>query len=125
MSTAGPAAGSPAGSVAGSVGGSGSGPAAAPGRVELPSSDAAYLRNPPPVYPPRSRQFGEQGRVVVRVLVDTEGLPQRAQVHQTSGHARLDQAALATVLQWRYVPGRRAGVPEAMWLNVPISFVLE
>lgn len=63
--------------------------------------------------------------MVVRVLVDAEGLPQRAQVHQTSGHARLDQAALATVLQWRYVPGRRSGAPEAMWLNVPISFVLE
>ncbi len=109
----------------GSSGGSVAGSAAGSGRVELPSSDAAFLRNPAPAYPPRSRQFGEQGRVVVRVLVDAEGLPQRAQVYQSSGHNRLDQAAVATVLQWRYLPGRRAGVPEAMWLNVPISFVLE
>ena len=33
--------------------------------------------------------------------------------------------ALATVLQWRYVPGKRGGVAEAMWFNVPINFVLE
>lgn len=107
------------------LGAPGAGSAAGSARLELPSSDAAYLRNPAPAYPPRSRHLGEQGRVVVRVLVDAEGSPQRAQVHQSSGHARLDQAALTTVLQWRYVPGRRAGVPEAMWLNVPISFVLE
>ena len=35
------------------------------------------------------------------------------------------QAALATVQRWRYVPGKRAGVPEAMWFNVPIRFVLD
>jgi periplasmic protein TonB len=29
------------------------------------------------------------------------------------------------VLRWRYVPGKRNGVPEGMWFNVPISFVLE
>jgi protein TonB len=32
---------------------------------------------------------------------------------------------LATVLAWRYVPGKRGGVPEAMWMDVPIQFVLE
>jgi protein TonB len=29
------------------------------------------------------------------------------------------------VLRWRYVPARRNGVPEAMWFNVPINFILE
>jgi protein TonB len=28
------------------------------------------------------------------------------------------------VMRWRYVPGKRNGVP-AMWFNVPINFVLE
>jgi protein TonB len=46
-------------------------------------------------------------------------------IKQSSGFDRLDQAALATVLRWRYVPGKRAGVPETMWFNVPINFVLE
>ncbi|MEY4711417.1 MAG: hypothetical protein RIS88_867 [Pseudomonadota bacterium] len=100
-------------------------PGLAPERIEWPSSDADYLRNPRPTYPPLSRRLGEQGKVVVRVLIGADGSPQKAQVHQSSGHDRLDQAALATVLAWRYIPGKRAGMPEAMWFNVPINFVLE
>lgn len=99
--------------------------APAPPAVELPSSDAAYLQNPKPPYPPISRRLGEQGKVVVRVLIGADGNAQRAEVAQSSGYERLDQAAVATVLKWRYVPGKRGGVPEAMWFNVPINFVLE
>ena len=63
--------------------------------------------------------------MVVRVLIETDGTASRAEIRQSSGYERLDQTALQTVLRWRYVPGKRAGVPEAMWFNVPISFVLE
>ena len=97
----------------------------APAKVELPSSDADYLQNPKPAYPPISKRMGEQGKVVVRVLIGLAGTAQRAEIRQSSGYDRLDQAALATVQRWRYVPGKRAGVPEAMWFNVPINFVLE
>jgi protein TonB len=97
----------------------------APARVELPSSDADYLQNPKPAYPPLSKRLGEQGKVVMRVLIGPDGTAQKAEVKQSSGFDRLDQAALSTVLHWRYVPGKRAGVAEAMWFNVPINFVLE
>lgn len=97
----------------------------APARVELPSSDADYLNNPKPVYPPLSKRLGEQGKVVVRVLIGLDGQAQKAEIRTSSGYDRLDQAALSTVLRWRYVPGKRSGVPEAMWFNVPIHFVLE
>jgi protein TonB len=97
----------------------------APTRVELPSTDADYLNNPRPAYPPMSKRMGEQGKVVVRVLIGADGLPQKAEIRTSSSYERLDQAALATVMKWRYVPGKRAGVPEAMWFNVPINFVLE
>jgi protein TonB len=52
-------------------------------------------------------------------------VPQSAELRKSSGFERLDQAALATALKWRYVPGKRGGVPEAMPVNVPINFVLE
>ena len=97
----------------------------APARVELPSSNADYLNNPKPAYPPLSKRLGEQGKVVVRVFIAADGTAQKAEIQQSSGFDRLDQAALTTVLKWRYVPGKRAGVPEAMWFNVPINFVLE
>jgi periplasmic protein TonB len=99
-------------------------PAAAPA-VQLPSSDAEYLQNPRPPYPPISRRLNEQGKTTVRVLIGTDGLPQRAEIVKSSGFDRLDQAAVATVMRWRYVPGKRGGVAEAMWFNVPINWVLE
>jgi protein TonB len=94
-------------------------------KVELPSSDAEYLQNPKPPYPSISKRLGEQGKVVVRVLIGVDGSAQRGEIRQSSGFDRLDQVALSTVLKWRYVPGKRAGVAEAMWFNVPVNFVLE
>jgi len=96
----------------------------APPRVELPSSDAEYLQNPKPQYPALSKRLAEQGTVQIRVLIGVDGLAHKGQIERSSGFDRLDQSALATVLKWRYVPGKRAGVPEAMWFMVPIEFVL-
>jgi protein TonB len=97
----------------------------APPAVQLPSSDADYLQNPRPPYPSISRRLNEQGKTTVRVLIGADGLPQRAEIAKSSGFSRLDDAALATVMRWRYVPGKRGGVAEAMWFNVPINWILE
>jgi periplasmic protein TonB len=97
----------------------------APARIDLPSTNADYLNNPRPPYPPLSKRLGEQGKVVVRVLIDADGLASQAEIRSSSGYDRLDQTALQTVLRWRYVPGKRNGIAEAMWFNVPIQFVLE
>ena len=96
-----------------------------PAKITLPSSDADYLSNPKPTYPAMSKRLGEQGKVVVRVLIGADGLPQKSELRQSSGFDRLDDAALATVMKWRYVPGKRDGIAEAMWFNVPITFRLE
>ena len=92
--------------------------------VELPSSDADYLNNPRPAYPALSKRLGEQGKVVIRTFIGVDGTAQQAQIKQSSGFDRLDQAALATALKWRYAPGKRAGVAEAMWFDVPFNWVL-
>jgi len=96
----------------------------APPAVVAPSSTASYLNNPPPVYPAVSRRLNEQGLVVLRMLIGTDGLPQTGEVKQSSGFERLDQAAIKTVARWRFVPGTKNGVPEAMWHLQPINFVL-
>ena len=98
---------------------------AGPPSVQLPSSDASYLQNPKPAYPSISKRLNEQGKTVVRVLIGIDGVPQRSEIAATSNFDRLDQAAIAAVMRWRYVPGKRGGVPEAMWFNVPINWVLE
>jgi protein TonB len=70
--------------------------------------------------------MGEQGKVVLRVLIGTDGLPRRRwKSTKSSGYERLDRQAQEAVMRWRFVPGKRNGVPEAMWNLVPINFVLE
>lgn len=100
-------------------------PAPAAPKIDLPSSNAAYLQNPAPAYPAISKRMGEQGKVVLRVFISTDGLPQKIEINQSSGFDRLDRQAQDTVLRWKFVPGKRNGVPEAMWYLVPIHFVLE
>ncbi|WP_304621515.1 TonB family protein [Rhodoferax sp. BLA1] len=97
----------------------------APVSVVLPSSDADYLQNPKPVYPSASKRRGEQGLVIHSVLIGTDGLPVSARLVKSSGFDALDQAALTAVMRWRYIPGKRNGVPTTMSFNVPINWVLE
>lgn len=92
--------------------------------LQLPSSSADYLNNPAAAYPAISRRLGEQGKVVIRVLITKDGSARQGEVIQSSGFDRLDQAALHAVMSWRYAPGKREGVPQDMWFNVPINFTL-
>ena len=62
---------------------------------------------------------------MVKVLIGADGVPQKAEVQTSSGFERLDKAALEAAMRWRYVPGKRGGVAEAMWYQVPITFNLK
>jgi protein TonB len=100
------------------------GPPAPPPPFVPPRFNADYLQNPPPPYPPLARRMGEQGRVVLRVLVSPEGLPERVELRTSSGSPRLDESALETVRQWKFVPARQGDQAVPAWVLVPISFTL-
>ncbi len=87
--------------------------------------DADYLDNPKPAYPPASRRFGEEGKVLLRVRVSSEGRPEYVELKHTSGFPRLDQAAMDAVTRWRFVPARRGDEAIAAWVFVPITFNLQ
>lgn len=93
--------------------------------VTPPVFSADYLENRPPAYPALSRRLGEQGRVILRVLVNTGGSADEIQIRESSGHARLDKAARDTVRGWRFAPARRGATPEPAWVLIPVSFKLE
>lgn len=82
------------------------------------------LSNPAPRYPMAARRRGQEGRVLLRVLVTPEGLPGSVSLLRTSGHRLLDKAALAAVEDWRFVPGRRGGAAIESMIDVPIAFKL-
>ena len=93
--------------------------------VVPPRLDAAYLNNPPPAYPAFSRRAGEQGKVMLRVHVSAQGSADEVTLGISSGFPRLDETALATVRQWRFVPARQGEQAVAAWVLVPVTFRLE
>ena len=90
-----------------------------------PAFNAGYLENPPPRYPPASRQRGEKGLVVLRVFVSAAGRAERVEIKTSSGFDRLDSAAQDAVANWRFVPARRGDEHVAAWVLVPVSFVMK
>ena len=95
-----------------------------PAPVTAARFDADYLRNPPPAYPALSRRMGEQGQVMLRVLVTRDGAAKTVELHRSSGFGRLDEAALDAVRHWRFVPARRGAEAIEDWVLVPIVFRL-
>jgi protein TonB len=86
---------------------------------------ADYATNPPPTYPAIARRREQQGTVTLRVLVRADGSVSRAEIAESSGFDRLDEAALDTVRsRWRFVAARHDGFAVESWVLVPIRFAL-
>jgi protein TonB len=94
-------------------------------KIEPPRFGAAYLENPPPAYPAQSRRLGEEGRVLLRVLVSEKGNAETVEIEAGSSFERLDRAALETVKKWRFIPAKRNNQPISAYVIVPIKFSLE
>lgn len=92
--------------------------------IEPPRFGVAYLNNPPPSYPSLSRRMGEEGRVILRVLVGADGKPQGVEVENGSGSERLDKAALDAVRKWKFIPARRNNEAISAYVLVPVKFSL-
>ncbi|MDP8566686.1 energy transducer TonB [Methylophilus aquaticus] len=93
-------------------------------KEEPPKFGVAYLNNPAPEYPRLAKRAGEQGRVLLKVLVNADGLPGSVEVSKGSGFERLDNAALEAVKQWRFEPARKGGKAISAYVIVPLSFTL-
>jgi protein TonB len=96
---------------------------AAPRTVQ--ASQLGWLVQPNPAYPTRARRAGEQGTATIRVLVDVTGRPAQVSLAASSGHADLDQAALSAVRAAQFRPYVEGGLAQAVWVHVPIKFVLQ
>jgi protein TonB len=88
------------------------------------ASQLGYLVPPNPIYPARSRKSGEEGKVMVRVLVDVAGRPAQVALQASSGHPALDESAVSAVRAAQFRPYAEGGLAQAVWVLVPINFVL-
>ncbi len=99
------------------------------GPAELPASSgktesAGYRGSTRVMYPKDALRAHEQGKVILHVMVDAEGLPQTIEIAKSSGSPRLDRAAREAVLHWHFVAAIENGKTIASWVQVPIAFNL-
>lgn len=85
-------------------------------------SEVAYVKAPSPKYPNESRRLGEEGMVVLRVVIDESGRANRIEIERSSGHSRLDDAARAAVQNALFRPYIENGVARAVLATIPIEF---
>lgn len=100
-------------------------PPAPPAKTDVSISASYSASNAKPVYPTMSKRMGEQGTVMLRVLVKSDGSAANVEVKSSSGFPRLDQSAVEAVKSWRFNPATLDGKPVDEWYQVPIPFKLQ
>src|SRR5689334_14550905 len=78
-----------------------------------------------PVYPAASRRAGEEGTGVFRVLVDANGRPQDVSVVTSTGHPRLDEAAMTAIKKWAFKAAMQGGQAVQSYTKVQVKFELQ
>src|SRR5262245_48017158 len=77
-----------------------------------------------PRYPDSARRRGVEGTVIIKAYVTDQGRVEQVQIEQSAGHADLDEAAVDAVGRWRFEPARRGRQAIAMWVSIPVRFML-
>ena len=79
-----------------------------------------------PYYPPGEIRAGNEGNADIEVYVLPNGRVGDARIVRSTGHPRLDQAALEEARKnWRLIPATRDGVAFAQWHRLRVVFQLK
>lgn len=103
----------------------------APGPAKITSSRTGIaapgiLSKTAPTYPPAARKAGQEGTVVLRIEILASGRPGEIAVATSSGYPALDEAAVASVRKWQFIPAKdlNNGKTVACTTTLPVSFRL-
>ena len=90
--------------------------------IEMPK----VVKQVAPKYPEEARKRGEQGMVLVRVLVRKDCTVGPALIPPGKGATpALDRAALECIRQWTFEPAKKKGKPVAVYVMIPVNFKLD
>lgn len=77
-------------------------------------------------YPQISRENNSQGRVIVRFIIDSNGIVISPQVVRSSGDFYLDMEAVRVIESMpKWKPGKHKGKPVCVYFTMPIVFSLK
>ncbi len=75
-------------------------------------------------YPEQARRDGQEGRVVIKICINTSGKVDSSEVATTSGNALLDDAAVRMGKAFRFKPPTQEGKPVSTCPTLPVKFQL-
>ena len=84
----------------------------------------ALLRRVRPEYPAEAKKKKIEGRVVVRLIVDSRGMPTQCSVHSATPPGTFEAAALEAARKLRFSPGRKGGRAVPTLVLLPFDFRL-
>ncbi len=100
-------------------------PVAPSAQQKIISKQPRFARQPSaPIYPASARRRQQQGTVWLDVELDARGKQIDIQILRSSGVQSLDQAALAAVQKWQFLPEQHNGVAVASRVHIPVEFAL-
>jgi protein TonB len=101
------------------------GTAGTPIQTDIGKLVVVYQPDADPYYPSFSKRSGEQGEVVVRLIIDETGVVEEVALLRSSGFARLDRAAEQIGRRYRFKPYSVNGNPARISTNLLIKFNLK
>ena len=101
------------------------GTAGTPIQTDIGKLVVVYQPDADPYYPSFSKRAGEQGEVVVRLIIDETGIVEEVALLRSSGFARLDRAAEQIGRRYRFKPYSVNGNPARISTNLLIKFNLK
>lgn len=97
-----------------------------------PEYDASDVDSPPRIvrkmpvsYPASAKRNGVEGKVLVRVLIGTDGRAGKMEVVESEPEGIFDENALKSLIYWQFRPGIKSGKLVATWVNIPLTFKID
>jgi TonB family protein len=85
--------------------------------------EPTLLKKVEPVYPELAKKAGLEGKVWVKILVDTEGKPKQVVILKSDSDV-FNQVAVDAANQFLFTPAYLKDKPVSVWVSVPFKFKL-
>jgi protein TonB len=102
-----------------------SGSSGTPIQTDIGKLVVVYQPDADAYYPSFSKRSGEQGEVVVRLIIDESGIVEDVALLRSSSFPRLDRAATEIGRRYRFKPFLVNGSPQRISTNLLIKFNLK
>ena len=96
-----------------------------PIQTDIGKLEVLYQPDADQYYPSFSKRSGEQGTVIVRLIIDQTGIVEDIALLQSSNFPRLDRAATEIGRRYRFKPFLVNGSPQRISTNLLIKFNLK